>query len=424
MKQPPPVNDATVAREIAPDVYCLGPRGRTQTDVYLVRSGSSWFLVDAGWAKDGPSIKRAAELLFGADARPAAILLTHSHPDHAGSALELARTWACPVYVHPAELPSAMGDFAALSTAGGPLDRWLILPLMRFMGRRRRDAMLARSSLRDVARAFDPITGVPGLPDWECVPTPGHTPGHVSFFRPRDRVLISGDALVTVKLNSLLDLLLMRQGLSGPPWYTTMSWATAKASVATLAGLEPQVLAGGHGRPMTGPETATAVRAFARRFSGRDTTRSTAAVLPVRQPSRGRLAVNPRVGWVVLGLSGVGFPLSQLAIRRLGARGALVVEAACAGLLARDTALLAMGAPSRLRRGPAALLWLETVAGAAAVLAGVRPVVSAEARERARGAHRDRHEAIRRAAIGALFGLHTLRYRIYLRPDHGLRYAD
>ena len=136
MPRPPKERTSAVAREIAPDVYCLGPQGRTQTDVYFVRSGSSWTLVDTGWAKDGPSIIEAAESLFGADSPPASILLTHCHPDHAGSALQLARTWACPVYVHPDALPLANGDFAAITKYAGPLDHWLILPLMRAMGRR------------------------------------------------------------------------------------------------------------------------------------------------------------------------------------------------------------------------------------------------------------------------------------------------
>ncbi len=251
------------AIEIAPDVFCLGPRGRTQTDVYFVRSGSSWALIDAGWAKDGPSIKRAAESVFGADTRPASILLTHCHPDHAGSALHLARIWGCPVYVHPDELPLANGDFAAITRYAGPLDHWVVLPLMRAMGRRRRDAMLARSSLGDVSRPLEPGAGVPGLPDWECIPTPGHTPGHVSFFRASDHVLITGDAIVTLELNSLGGLLLQRPGLSGPARYTSWNWRVAKESVASLAKLEPHVLAGGHGRPMTGPQTAGALRAFA-----------------------------------------------------------------------------------------------------------------------------------------------------------------
>jgi len=272
MTRPPQESISFIARPIAPDVYCLGPRGRSQTDVYFVRSGTSWALIDAGWAKDGPSIRQAAETLFGAGTSPASILLTHFHPDHAGSALELARLWGCPVYVHPDELPLTRGDFEAISRYAGPLDHWVILPLMRAMGRRRREAMLARSSLGDVARPLEPGVEVPGLAGWEFTHTPGHTPGHVSFFRASDRVLITGDAVVTVKVNSLAGLLLGRQGLSGPPRYTSWSWPAARESVATLARLEPNVLAGGHGTPLTGPGTAGALRAFAEHFCGRATT--------------------------------------------------------------------------------------------------------------------------------------------------------
>ena len=255
---------ADVAREIAPDVFCLGPWGRTQTDVYFVRSGSSWVLIDAGWANDASRIERAAGSLFGTDPRPSAILLTHCHPDHAGSALPLARTWDCAVYMHPDELPIATGDFAAMVASAGPLDHWVVLPLMRAMGRRRREMALARSSLGEVARTFEPDAGVPGLPGWQCIPTPGHTPGHVSYFRPGDHVLITGDALVTLRLNSWSGLLLQRPGLSGPPWYTTWSRRAARESVDRLARLEPNVLAGGHGKPMTDTRTAAAVSAFAR----------------------------------------------------------------------------------------------------------------------------------------------------------------
>lgn len=44
---------------------------------------------------DASRIERAAGSLLGSDSRPAAILLTHCHPDHAGSALPLARIWNC-----------------------------------------------------------------------------------------------------------------------------------------------------------------------------------------------------------------------------------------------------------------------------------------------------------------------------------------
>ena len=134
--------------------------------------------------------------------------------------------------------------------------------------------------------------------------------------------------------------------------------------------------------------------------------------------------MSPSVGGAVLALSGMGFPLSQVVIRRFGSRGALAVEAVCGGLLVRDAAMLAGGAPSRLRRGPAALLWLEAGAALAAALTCLRPVLDADARRRAGAQRPDRSEAVRRAAVGMLFGLHTMRFRIYLRPDHGLRPAE
>lgn len=258
---------SAIAQEIAPGVFCVGLEGRTQTNAYLVRSGSSWTLIDAGWRKDEAALRQAACATLGISAPPAAILLTHIHPDHSGSALPLARAWGAPVYVHPAELPIATGDFEAIRAGSGPLDTWVILPILRLMGRRRREALLARSSLRGLVRSFEPGGPVPGLPGWQCLHTPGHTPGHASFFRPGDRVLITGDALVTLRVNSLWGIVFGRAGLSGPPWYTSWNWRAARESVAALARLQPAVLATGHGKPMTGTGTAAALSAFAERFS-------------------------------------------------------------------------------------------------------------------------------------------------------------
>ena len=88
---------------------------------------------------------------------------------------------------------------------------------------------------RRVAVWFDPGAGVPGLPGWQCIPTPGHTPGHVAFFRGGDRVLITGDAVLTVNLNSAYDFLAGKHRVSGPPYISTWNWPAAKESVAVLA---------------------------------------------------------------------------------------------------------------------------------------------------------------------------------------------
>jgi glyoxylase-like metal-dependent hydrolase (beta-lactamase superfamily II) len=213
-------------------------------------------------------IRKTAESLFGANTPPASILLTHNHPDHAGAVVELARMWDCPVYVHPDELPYvAIEDLRTIEKYANPLDRWIILPVLRMMPRQRVEAMLSSASIKEFVRAFDPEAAIPGLPDWECIPTPGHTPGHVAFFRASDRVLITGDAVVTVNLNSIWGFLmwalrLSRQRISGPPWYSTWNWRQAKESVVLLARLEPRLLATGHGVPISGDEIARELRAF------------------------------------------------------------------------------------------------------------------------------------------------------------------
>ena len=266
--------DTGGCQEIAPGVYCMEVgKGISRSNVYFVRSGPSWVLVDAASSNCGRLIRKTAESLFGANTRPASILLTHDHPDHAGSAPDLARMWGCPVYVHPDELPIAVhGDLSTFQKYANPLDRWIVLPLLHAMPRRRVESMLSKGSLKDVVQAFDPGANIPVLPGWESVPAPGHTPGQVAFFRTSDRVLITGDAIVTVDLNSLWGFLLWGLRLntprvSGPPWYSTWNWRAAKESVATLARLEPRVIASGHGVPMTGDRAEQDLHALADHFS-------------------------------------------------------------------------------------------------------------------------------------------------------------
>ena len=244
-------------------MHHLGPWGRTQTNAYLIRAGSSWFLVDAGWENDAPRIGAAVRALLGPGQVPGCDPADPRHPDHEGSARDLARAWGCPVLLHPAEIPIATGDFAAMERYAGPLDRWLILPIMRAVGRRRREAILADGSLAGIVQPLQPGGAITGMDGWEWIPTPGHTPGHVAYVRTRDRVVISGDALLTLRVNSWSGLLRGRQGLSLPPWYTTWDRAAATTSIARIADLEPSVLAAGHGLPSGRTGTAAAVRAFA-----------------------------------------------------------------------------------------------------------------------------------------------------------------
>jgi glyoxylase-like metal-dependent hydrolase (beta-lactamase superfamily II) len=208
-----------------------------------VQSGGTWVLVDTMWRGRAGLISSAAETLFGAGARPRAIVLTHVHPDHAGSASELARRWDVTVYAHPGELPLPPAG-RIIGALAGVERNWMFPP--------------GQPGLSPI----DPDAGVPGLPDWQVIPTPGHTPGHLALFREADRALIAGDAVLTVNLNSPGDALSQRHTLGGLPRFATWNWRAATESVAELARLEPGVLAPGHGRPMASPVLAPAMRAL------------------------------------------------------------------------------------------------------------------------------------------------------------------
>lgn len=256
--------------EIAPGVHWYSA-GAVAGNICFVQSASSWVLIDTATAGKGRQIQAAAEMLFGVGARPSAILLTHVHPDHSGSALELARAWRCPVYLHPDEMEFAIvRNLATVARYANPLDRWLILPLLRLFPRRWIEAMMERESLREVVRTFEPEAAPPGLPEWTSITTPGHSPGHTAFFRRNDRVLIAGDALLTVDAGSIggvLSWILRRNKpqVCEPPWYTNWDHNQVIASASAIVRLQPQVLATGHGRPLSGDAAAAALRAFAHR---------------------------------------------------------------------------------------------------------------------------------------------------------------
>ena len=254
--------------EIASGVFFLEVgRGFMRSNVYFVQSGSSWVLIDAASAHCAPAIRAGAASVFGVDSAPSAILLTHCHPDHDGSARELATVLEMPGLRASGRAPDRLWGHGrhreVCESVGSPADTAFPAASRDGDGCR---PLIERSSLEGVIRPLDPHDSVPGLPDWELILTPGHTPGHVAFFRPLDRVLITGDALVTKDLNSLPGALSGRTQVAGPPWYTTWDWKLAKRSAVSLAGLRPLVVAGGHGRPMSGSEVARSARSLLSRW--------------------------------------------------------------------------------------------------------------------------------------------------------------
>jgi glyoxylase-like metal-dependent hydrolase (beta-lactamase superfamily II) len=122
---------------------------------------------------------------------------------------------------------------------------------------------------------------IPGAPGWRAIPTPGHSTGHVSLFRERDRTLVAGDAVTTTRPESATAVARQRAEVHGPPAYFTSDWNMAHKSVQTLAALNPETLASGHGPVLYGETMRQALRELARNFAVR-------AI-----PSRGRYVRQP-----------------------------------------------------------------------------------------------------------------------------------
>ncbi|WP_425341287.1 MBL fold metallo-hydrolase [Brevibacillus borstelensis] len=254
-----PVTSAAsgIGQEIASDVFALCIQVVNLCFVSHAQSGQ-WVLVDAGMPKSAPDIAAAAEKRFGPGARPKAIVLTHGHFDHVGAVIDLAEQWDVPVFAHELEKPYLDGTSDYPEPDAG-VEGGLVAKLSPLFPNGGIDLGSRLQSL--------PADGtVPFMPGWRWIHTPGHSPGHVSLFREQDRVLIAGDAFVTVRQDSLYKVLTQMTEITGPPRYFTTDWEAARDSVAKLEALRPSVAVTGHGLPVSGEELAEGLARLVRDF--------------------------------------------------------------------------------------------------------------------------------------------------------------
>lgn len=272
-----PERDATRedgTREIAPD---LAYRRLAIVNVVFVgrphAGDRGWILVDTGVSGTTRLITDAAESRFGKNARPSAIVMTHGHFDHVGGLTNLAERWDVPVYAHELERPYLDGS-AAYPPPDPSVGGGLMARLSSFYPR-------GPVNVGGRLRTLPPDGTVPDMPGWRWLHTPGHTPGHVSFWREADRTLIAGDAFITTRQESAYAVATQSPEMHGPPMYYTPDWITARESVERLARLEPMLVVTGHGPAMEGHEMRTALHDLARKFDA------------VAVPDQGKYVGNP-----------------------------------------------------------------------------------------------------------------------------------
>jgi glyoxylase-like metal-dependent hydrolase (beta-lactamase superfamily II) len=83
---------------------------------------------------------------------------------------------------------------------------------------------------------------------FRVVHTPGHTPGHVMFFRAADRLCIAGDVLANI------NFVTRKPGLREPPLCFSVDAGQNRRSIQTLLDLKPSVVCFGHGPPLRNPQ--------------------------------------------------------------------------------------------------------------------------------------------------------------------------
>jgi glyoxylase-like metal-dependent hydrolase (beta-lactamase superfamily II) len=227
--------------------------------VMLGKPGGDWFLVDCGMPKCGAETIAAAEKRYGKDNPPKAIFLTHGHFDHVGGIVEILEKWDVRVYAHPLEMPFLTGQ-QEYPEPDSSVEGGLLAKL----------SSLYPHEPIDISGHVSPFPAdesLPGLPEWQWLHAPGHSPGQVVFFREQDKILISADAFITVKQDSFYKVLVQKQEVQGPPRYLTTDWQAAWETVRKLKDLRPAIVIAGHGQYMEGAELRLGLKKLVEDFA-------------------------------------------------------------------------------------------------------------------------------------------------------------
>jgi hydroxyacylglutathione hydrolase len=177
-------------------------------------------LIDAGTQTDR---KRILSQLAGRTVKAHA--LTHAHPDHYGSSHAVCEALKIPLWCGENDASVAEGERPA-------------------PGKGRLGKLLNRLPLPKPQHVEWHLTEGDEVAGFTVMETPGHSPGHVAYWRESDRTLICGDVLFNLSLPTL------REGLREPYVAFTPDPAKNRDSARRLAELKPNLILFGHGPPL------------------------------------------------------------------------------------------------------------------------------------------------------------------------------
>ncbi|MEW8972087.1 MAG: MBL fold metallo-hydrolase [Mesobacillus sp.] len=195
---------------------------------YFIEEEDGLTLIDAALPNSAKAILQAAEKIGKEIKR---IVLTHAHGDHIGALDELKAKLDVPVYISVRDSRLLAGDTSLDSNEPQTPIRGGIPKNIKT----RPDILLKEG---DEIGSLLAIT------------TPGHTPGSMSFLDKRTNLLIAGDAFQTRGGTAVSGVTI--------PWFPFPAMATwhkdtALQSARKIHGLEPSLLAVGHGELLQNP---------------------------------------------------------------------------------------------------------------------------------------------------------------------------
>lgn len=162
----------------------------------IVREGADFILIDGGYPRDVEHVLTSIRYVGLEPGHAKAMLITHGHVDHTGSAAHFSREYGTRILCSPEEEAHVRGQEKHQVTVGQVLRRVWRPRVFRWMLHViRAGALSAEPATKARAWATDELQALPGSP--RAVLVPGHTPGNTVFFLPNAQAVATGDALVT-----------------------------------------------------------------------------------------------------------------------------------------------------------------------------------------------------------------------------------
>ncbi|MFI9803484.1 MBL fold metallo-hydrolase [Streptomyces sp. NPDC052301] len=238
-------------RQVAEDTYLVHGH---HTNWVILKDGDAVTLIDTGYPGDRQGLLESLAAVGSSPDAVAAVLITHAHNDHLGSAEYLRSAHGTPVYLHPAEVPHARRDFLHQATIGDVVRNAWRPGVVSWA----RHVVQVGGTQHNPVTAPEPFPGegpldLPGRP--VPVHTPGHTDGHCVYHLPGSGIVISGDALVSGHATARV---------KGPQILLDFfhhERAQVVASLDVIGALEGDTLLPGHGPVHRGPVRAAAEQA-------------------------------------------------------------------------------------------------------------------------------------------------------------------